>query len=162
MRRLALLAFAAFLVISNARAESIVIRAGTVLDGKGGVLKNQEIVIEDGKIRSVRPAQKLGTSTYDLSALTITPGWIDTHVHLDWHFDANHKLANRGQEKPQPTVAYAAENAWLTLQAGFTTVQSVGSAIDLEIRDRVDHGWLPGPRILTSVRQINERSGDPE
>jgi imidazolonepropionase-like amidohydrolase len=162
MRRPALLAFAASLLISSAPAETIVLRAGTVLDGKGGVLKNHEIVIEDGKIRAVRPAQKSNTPAYDLSALTVTPGWIDTHVHLDWHFDANHKLANRGQEKPQTTVAYAAENAWLTLQAGFTTVQSVGSPIDLEIRDRVDHGALPGPRILTSVRQINERSGDPD
>src|SRR5258707_10048189 len=108
MRRLSLLAFAAFLVISNAPAETVVIRAGTVLDGKGGVLKNQEIVVEDGKIRAVRAAQKSSTATYDLSGLTVTPGWIDTHVHLDWHFDANHKLANRAQEKPQTTVAYAA------------------------------------------------------
>ncbi len=158
---LAILFGAAFLVCSAA-AETIVIRAGTLLDGKGGVSKNQEIVIEDGKIRAVRPAQRSATVTYDLSALTVMPGWIDTHVHLDWHFDANRKLANRAQEKPQTTVAYAAENAWLTLQGGFTTVQSVGSPIDLEIRDRVDHGYLPGPRILTSVRQINDRSGDPD
>ena len=55
------------------------------------------------------------------------PGWIDTHVHLSWHFDSNHKLVNQS-EPPQTSALYSAENAWLTLQGGFTTVQSVGAA----------------------------------
>ena len=91
------------------------------------------------------------------------PGWIDTHVHLDWHFDpATNKLSNRANEKPEDLALFAAENAWLTLQAGFTTVQSVGSATDGPLRDRIEKGFLPGPRILTSLRQITNKSGDPE
>jgi imidazolonepropionase-like amidohydrolase len=55
---------------------------------------------------------------------------------------------------------YTAADAWMTLQGGFTTVQSVGAAIDGLIRDRVNQGVIPGPRILTSLRQINNNSGD--
>jgi imidazolonepropionase-like amidohydrolase len=89
------------------------------------------------------------------------PGWIDTHVHLNWHFDAAHKYTGGRGDKPEDNALYAAENAWLTLQGGFTTVQSVGAAVDAVVRDRIQSGALPGPRILTSLRQINERSGDP-
>ncbi len=88
------------------------------------------------------------------------PGWIDTHVHITWHFDEKHQLVN-GREDPKSSALYTAENAWLTLQGGFTTVQSVGADMDVAVRDRINKGSLPGPRILTSVRQINERSGDP-
>jgi imidazolonepropionase-like amidohydrolase len=71
---------------------AIVIQAGTVLDGKGGVLRNQQIVIEGATIRSV--AAGTARPTYDLRELTVMPGWIDTHVHMNWHMDANHKSVN--------------------------------------------------------------------
>jgi imidazolonepropionase-like amidohydrolase len=67
-----------------------------------------------------------------------------------------------GREKPEELATYTAENAWVALQGGFTTVQSVGAAMDATVRDRIDTGVLPGPRILTSVRQINDRSGTPD
>jgi imidazolonepropionase-like amidohydrolase len=75
--------------------------------------------------------------------------------------DENHKSVNAGG-KPEDMALYTAADAWMTLQGGFTTVQSVGAAIDGVIRDRVNQGVLPGPRILTSLRQINNRSGDVE
>jgi len=90
------------------------------------------------------------------------PGWIDTHVHLDWHFGADGKLAKPNTDKPEDLVLFDAEDAWLTLQDGFTTVQSVGSRSDGPVRDHIRSGSLPGPRILTSLRQINKDSGDPE
>src|SRR5882672_5499522 len=98
----------------------IVLQTSTILDGKGGVLRNQQIVIEGPRIQSVQA----GTlpATYDLRGLTVMPGWIDTHVHLNWHFGPSHKLANSG-DSPQSSSLYAAENAWITLDAGFTTVQ---------------------------------------
>lgn len=141
-------------------AGNIVLRVGTLIDGKGNVARNQDIVIAGSKIQEVRPAK--GTPTYDLRKLTIMPGWIDTHVHLDWHFDREHKLADRSKEKPEDTVLYEAENAWVTLLGGFTTVQCVGSRTDVPVRDRINSGTLPGPRILTSFRQITNQSGDPE
>lgn len=56
---------------------------------------------------------------------------------------------------------HAAGNAWVTLQAGFTTVQSLGAPLDKEVRDLIGKGAIPGPRVLTSFRSINERTGEP-
>jgi len=140
-------------------AQPIVLETSTILDGKGGVLKDQQIVIEGARIQAVTPGH--ARVTYDLRGLTVMPGWIDTHIHLSWHFDQNHKLANQS-EPPQTLALYSAENAWVTLEGGFTTVQSVGAAIDVDVRDRISQGSLAGPRILTSVRQINDKSGTPD
>lgn len=142
-------------------AQTVVIHAGLLLDGKGGVLKNQEIVIDGGHITAIHPIHS-AAATYDLRYATVMPGWIDTHVHLDWHFDANGKIAKTANEKPEQTVLYDAENAWVTLLGGFTTVESVGSRFDAPVRDRINDGSLPGPRILTSYRQITKDSGNPE
>ncbi len=147
-----------FATISMALAQPIVLETSTILDGKGGTLRNQKVVIDGTKIRSLGSSSD--KTTYDLRGLTVMPGWIDTHVHMTWHFDEKHQLVN-GREDPKSSALYTAENAWLTLQGGFTTVQSVGAAMDVDVRDRINKGSLPGPRILTSVRQINERSGDP-
>src|SRR5262249_37146496 len=119
-------------------------------------------VIEGARIASIGAGGGgPGARTYDLRGLTVMPGWIDTHVHLTWHFDADHKYST-GRDKPEELAMYTAENAWATLQGGFTTVQSVGAAMDATVRNRINNGVLPGPRILTSVRQINDRSGTPD
>jgi imidazolonepropionase-like amidohydrolase len=89
------------------------------------------------------------------------PGWIDTHVHLSWHFNDSGKSVSGG-DAPDVAERYTVENARTTLEAGFTTVQSVGAAVDAVVRDKVNRGDLIGPRILTSVRQIQDRSGDPD
>lgn len=155
------LAFLALVLAAPAQPSSgrMTIRGGTILNGRGGVLKNLEIVIENGRIRSLGPAH--GRATYDLHGLTVMPGWIDTHVHLNWHFNEAHKNVN-GHEDPAVEERATAENARVTLMGGFTTVQSVGAAVDAIIRDRVNRGEIPGPRILTSFRQIQAASGDPD
>jgi imidazolonepropionase-like amidohydrolase len=145
---------------AGAPAQRIVLDAGLILDGRGGTLRNQQIAVNGTKIESVAPGK--AAASYDLRRLTVMPGWIDTHVHLNWHFDAAHKYNGGRGDRPEDIALFTAENAWLTLQGGFTTVQSVGAAIDGVVRDRIQSGALPGPRIVTSLRQINERSGDPE
>jgi imidazolonepropionase-like amidohydrolase len=146
-------------LVAAAFAQPIVLQTSIILDGKGGVLKNQQIVVEGSRIRTVAPGK--ARATQDLRGLTVMPGWIDTHVHLNWHFDANHKLVN-GRETPEEAARFTAENARLTLEGGFTTVQSVGAEIDKLIRDQIAAGAIAGPRVLTSLRQINDRSGTPE
>ena len=150
--RLSVFVCVASIAFAQSSADRIVLQTTTLLDGKGGTLKNQQIVIEGTKIVEIKPGK--GNVAYDLRGLTVMPGWIDTHVHLSWHFDKDHKLVS-GREDPKDSALYSAENAWLTLQGGFTTVQSVGAPIDADIRDRINQGSLPGPRVLTSIRQIN-------
>jgi imidazolonepropionase-like amidohydrolase len=146
-----------FLLAALAGAQSrIVIGAGTVLDGRGGVLHNQQIVIENGRIVSV--AAGSAKADYDLRNLTVMPGWIDTHIHLNWHMDANHKSVSGGG-KPEDMALYTQADAWTTLQGGFTTVQSVGSMADKPVRDHIEEGVLPGPRVLTSLIQIQGARG---
>lgn len=154
------LIFALLLAASALAQDRIVIQAGTLLDGRGGILKDQQIVIEHGKIISIGAGKEV--AAYNLSKLTVMPGWIDTHVHMDWHFGKDGKLSQGQGETPGELALYAAENAWLTLAGGFTTVQSVGSMTDRIVRDRINQGALPGPRILTSLRQINDQSGTPD
>ncbi len=135
----------------------LTLNAGTLFDGKGGILHNQQITIDNGRITSIAPAH--GPADIDLSALTVLPGFIDTHVHLQWHMDANHK-AIAGGASDQEMALYDAADAWLALQAGFTTVQSVGSPFDAPARDIINQGVLPGPRVLTSLIQIQGTAPD--
>ena len=136
----------------------VVIRAGRVIDGKGGVLKNQQIVIQGERIVSIGPAKL--KPTIDLSKDTVMPGWIDTHVHLNWHFNDQHKNVSGGEPNGDQ-LRYTAANAKITLEGGFTTVQSVGAMVDGTIRDQINKGMIPGPRILTSLRQIQGGRGNP-
>ena len=140
----------------------IVIAASAVLDGKGGVLHDTRIVIEGPTIVAIDP--KAGPVDYDLRGLTVLPGWIDAHVHITWSFGPDGK--NAGSTGTTQAAAYAsASNAWLTLMAGFTTIQSVGSPTDVPLRDAIAKGLLPGPRILTAVEPImgrGEQTGTPD
>jgi imidazolonepropionase-like amidohydrolase len=146
-------------VVPRAQGSRLVIAASTVLDGHGGVLHDTRVVVQGSKIVAIDSAAS--PVDYDLRGATLMPGWIDTHVHINWHFDANHKSISGG-EKPDEAALATADDAWATLMGGFTTVQSVGATIDGAVRDHINRGLLPGPRILTSLRQINDRSGDPD
>ena len=153
MRRFStLLGFLAFAASASAQ-QPITIRAGTLIDGRGGVQRNVTVTVDDSKIARIGAAS--GAPTYDLSRLTLLPGLIDTHVHIDSHFGKDGRASNTG-ETPTQRAFYAAENAYVTLMAGFTTVQSIGSASDLDLRDAIARGSLPGPRLLTSAGQLTD------
>jgi imidazolonepropionase-like amidohydrolase len=140
----------------------IVIRADTILDGKGNTLKNTRIVVEGDKIVAIDP--KAGPIDYDLRGLTLLPGWIDAHAHITWSFGKDGKNVGAGETTPEAAYRSAA-NAWATLMAGFTTIQSVGSPTDLPLRDAIARGALVGPRVLTAVEPLmgrGEQTGTPE
>jgi imidazolonepropionase-like amidohydrolase len=145
-----------------AQNNRLVIAASTVLDGKGRVLHNTRIVAEGPRIVAIDA--KAGPVDYDLRGLTVMPGWIDAHVHITWSFGPDGK--NAGQGGTSQEAAYqAASNAWLTLMAGFTTVQSVGSPADIPLRDAIARGEIPGPRILTAGETLTgrgEQTGTPD
>ena len=141
---------------------SIVIRAGQVLDGTGRTLGPSTIVIDGSTISSVT-GDRSRSPTYDLSNLTVMPGGIDTHVHLASHFDDDgrvHRARDESEEPREKLALYVAENAYVTLTAGFTTVQSLGARIDQHIRDAIARGVLPGPRLLTTYEWVTEGTPD--
>ena len=168
--RLRFTAFLTLLTLSStaestrAQDRPVVLKTSTVLDGKGKTLHNTIIIVEGGKIVSVVGAVPQGAVTYDLSRLTVLPGWIDAHVHPTWHFDASGKLAGENEPKEQTVLAGAA-NSWKMLAAGFTTVQSLGSPLDKDLRDAMARYGLPGPRLLTSLEPITgkgDATGTPD
>jgi imidazolonepropionase-like amidohydrolase len=158
----ALLAPSAFTQTSPAPKKRIVIAARTILDGRGNVLHDTRIVVEGSKIVAIDA--KAGPVDYDLDTLTVLPGWIDAHVHITWSFGKDGKNAGTGGVT-QEDAYQAASNAWVTLMAGFTTVQSVGAPNDVPLRDAIAKGILAGPRILTAVEPLQgrgERTGTPD
>lgn len=163
IRRVAVPCFAAFaLGVSShlvAQERIITIRAARVIDGTGQVFQNAVVEVVGSKITKVEPRE--GPVTYDLGPATLLPGLIDVHVHIGYHFGKDGRAQNQGETESERAL-YAAENAWVTLMNGFTTVQSVGAMADKELRDAIDRGVLPGPRILTSLGSMNERTGTPD
>src|SRR5882762_3899729 len=162
IRPLAALGIGALLAtVSSATAQTtaITIRAASAFDGRGRSLPDATVVVQGGKIVSVQGGAA-GTATYDLRGLTLLPGLIDTHVHLDTHFGKDGRATSQGETQPQ-SMLYEAENAYVTLMAGFTTVQSIGSPLDVDMRAAIARGLLPGPRLLTSIRPVNETTGSP-
>ena len=139
--------------------DAITVRAARVIDGKGAVLRNSTVEVRDGKI--VRVDQRQGAVTYDLGDVTLMPGMIDVHVHIGYHFGKDGRAQNQG-ETPAEIALAGAENAYVTLMNGFTTVQSVGAPGDRDLRDAIARGRLPGPRIVSSLGSMNERTGDVE
>ncbi|PYR45912.1 MAG: amidohydrolase, partial [Acidobacteria bacterium] len=138
MRRMtlkaALFAAAVSLCFAPLAAQNTTIRihAAAVLDGAGKTLRNATVVVQGSRITSIETGNA-PDATYDLGARTIMPGLIDVHAHVGWHFDKDGRYAAR-PGTPAQEILYAAENAYVTLLAGFTTIQSPGQANDVELR----------------------------
>ena len=137
----------------------VVIAVGNALDGKGRVLQATRIVVSGSKITAIdRNASPID---YDLRGLTVMPGWIDAHVHITSSFGPDGKNAGMGATTPE--AAYrTAVNAYATLLAGFTTIQSMDGVATL--REAAAHGGLPAPRILSIAEPIvgGEQTGTPD
>ena len=144
---------------AGAQPAEVTIRAARVIDGRGQVTPNAVVTVRDGKIAAV--GARPGPVTIDLGTATLLPGFIDTHVHIGWHFGPDGRYA-AGREDPAVAALYGAENAYVTLMAGVTTVQSVGAASDKPLRDAIARGIVPGPRILTSLGQVSNPKMTPE
>ena len=144
--------------VSYSQESPTTIRAGLMIDGVGNTRRDARIFVSDDQITRIDSLR--GRVTYDLSDLTIMPGWIDTHVHLMSHFDDDKLHRPTADESDSTSIIYGLSNAYRTLMSGFTTVQSLGSPLDTELRDWIIHTDLPGPRVLTSREPITLDTGD--
>jgi imidazolonepropionase-like amidohydrolase len=136
--------------------QPITIRAGAVLDGNGGVLRNAVVAIEGSRIVKVGNGAAEAV-TYDFSRLTVLPGLIDGHVHIGTHFGKDGRASTPGETEADVAL-YGAANAYALLMAGFTTVQSIGAPSDVPLRDAIASGRLPGPRLRTAVDPLRDTS----
>ena len=132
----------------------IAVHAGHLLDVKtGNMLADQTLVIEDGRIISVGAAAEAKIPAdavrIELPNATVLPGLIDAHTHLT--FDPKFGYEELGISVPREALV-GAKNAQVTLLAGFTTVRNVGANgySDVALRDAINAGDVPGPRMLVS------------
>ena len=140
----------------------VAISAQRVVDGAGRQLDNAAVVVEGDRITSVGPVPaSFRGKRIDLGDATIMPGLIDVHAHITWYFNAagRYHTYSDGETPAQSAIA-AAGNAYETLMSGITTLQSLGSAEDRDIRDAVGRGAIPGPMIITSLGSIS--GGEPD
>jgi len=141
------------------------IRAGTLIDGTGGSpQKNVVIIVTGERISAVGANVQIptGATVIDLSGETVLPGFIDAHVHLagrtigdgDWQHSRLTEMSNQ-------LALLGAAHAQQTLEAGFTTVRVVGSAAfgDVALRNAINAGWIPGPRIVAAGISFGIRGG---
>jgi imidazolonepropionase-like amidohydrolase len=142
---------------------TITIRAARMFDGvTTHLLRGNAVSITDGRITYVGHAE--GAIT-DLGDVTLMPGMIDVHTHIDWHFGPDGRYGNRPdgpRETPEERDAAIAANLKATLLAGFTTVQNLGNRADAALRSGVADGTLVGPRIITSLGQLQPGTRTPE
>jgi imidazolonepropionase-like amidohydrolase len=141
---------------------SVIIRADRVIDGRGHIVPGGAVVVSGDKITRVGAVS--GTPTYDLKGLTIIPGMIDAHSHLTWYFNrqGRYHAGRNDNDTPAESMLSAAGNAYATLMAGFTTIQSPGSNEDKDLREWIAMGQIPGPRVLTSLGPISNVNLTPD
>jgi imidazolonepropionase-like amidohydrolase len=140
-------------VAPPATPKPITIHAGELIDGKGAVMRDMTITVLGTKITAVAKG-KPAAPTYEFARLTVLPGLIDTHVHITAHWNDAGRSDSSQETGEQKALKYA-ENVWLTLMGGFTTIQSIGAYDDLALRKAIAGGRLPGPRLLTSGQPLS-------
>jgi len=162
MRSLFLLAVAAAPCVAQMQNKPIVIHADRVLDGRGKVIPGASVVVEGDKITKVDPSGDVA-ATYDLKGYTLLPGLIDAHSHLTWYFNRQGRFhqGNDG-DTPVQSMLSAAANAYATLMAGITTIQSPGSPEDKDLREWIATEHVPGPRVITSLGPLSQARMSPD
>jgi len=154
MTGFAVLLMAVCACVAQPATPRVVVHAGKLVDVKTGkLLSDQVVVIQGDKIASVGPASEVTPSSsdkiIDLPHATVLPGLIDVHTHLTG--DPSFGYESLAISIPREALT-GAKNARITLNAGFTTVRNVGASgyTDVALRDAVNAGDLPGPRMLVS------------
>jgi imidazolonepropionase-like amidohydrolase len=146
--------------------KAYVLKAARMFDGKSDSLTTPGmVVVQNGKIVGVGANASMpeGAEVIDLGDATLLPGFIDAHTHVTMMYREDYTKAMLDSlQKPIPEMALdASVNARVTLMAGFTTVRDVGSSnyLDVGLRNAINRGVLPGPRMLVAVHAIGATGG---
>jgi imidazolonepropionase-like amidohydrolase len=148
----------------SAAPETIALRAAHLFDATGTALKSGSVIVVQGeRIVSVGTTVPSGARVIDLGDATLLPGFIDAHTHLTMEYEKDyyHFVYSRMMRFPAEQALYGALYARRTLEAGFTTVRNVGADdfVDVGLRNAINAGVAPGPRMLTAVHGIGSPGG---
>ena len=159
-----LLGAAAMAASTVAHADPLYVKAGALIDpATGKVSKDVALVIDEGKViaAGTQRATKVpkGATVIDLGSETIMPGFIDMHTHLTGDADDG-AYESLGYSDERVAIT-GVKNARLTLLAGFTTVRDVGASSysDIALRDAINEGDVPGPRMFVSGPPVGISGG---
>jgi len=145
-------------------AADTIIHAGHLIDGVSRTVRDKvSIVIRDGRILAVQPgfAEAPGATVIDLSDATVLPGLIDAHVHLTETGGGGNRIAKSVTMTPVDMVLRAVPEARRELEAGFTSVRNLmaPAGIDIALREAIDEGVIPGPRMWVSGMALSATGG---
>jgi imidazolonepropionase-like amidohydrolase len=164
VRQLPLTALLCALAAGAVHAETVLVRADRLLDVRSGkLLQKAAVLIQDERIVEVSSDGKLPTATadktIDLGDMTLLPGLIDMHVHLD--SDPSYGGYTGLQFGDRFWSVLTVPHAERTLNAGFTTVRNVGADAwnDVGLRQAIDEGKVPGPRVVTATYGFGATGG---
>src|SRR5215475_6525250 len=140
----------------------VAVKAARALDARSGaMISNAVIIIEGERVKTIgaNAAIPAEVEVIDLGSKTVLPGLIDCHTHLTFE-PSQMGYSSLGVSAPRSALT-GAKNARLTLDAGFTTVRNVGASgyADIALRDAINAGDVPGPRIIASGPAIGSTGG---
>jgi imidazolonepropionase-like amidohydrolase len=140
------------------------VKAARLFDSTAGrMVEAALVIVTDGKVQSVGGSVPSGATVVDLGDASLLPGFIDAHTHITYDFDPDYNGSTlRSLQRTIPEQAIrSTENARKTLMAGFTTVRDVGSTdfLDVGLRDAINAGVVPGPRMLIAVHALGATGG---
>jgi imidazolonepropionase-like amidohydrolase len=141
----------------------VAVRAAQMIDPVSGTtVKNAVVLIEGDRVKAAGAnlAVPAGTEVIDLGSSTLLPGLIDMHTHVTSQPSGNYYV-DRFRRSPIDEAVLAHVYAKRTLDAGFTTIRNLGAGeyIDIALRNAIDRGDIPGPRIVAATLPISATGG---
>jgi len=127
-----------------------------IFDGTGAAPYRGEVLVDGNRIAKVNadatPLDRRGADIVDGGGATLMPGMVEAHAHLSWTSSVD-RIVNTQTMPPEEHLLITARNARVTLDHGFTSAYSAGSLgarFEIALRNEIDGGWLPGPRLKAS------------